>query len=831
MNILEKTQPRIYNKMNNTERIDYASKEAIAEFCSQMLEETDLVDKIYKANRSAGQKLIDFLKKVIANIREKLGKKEAESEHTQATKNSEMSKEEAQALKELADDYQSIVDKWEKAVAKGNKVQNIKTATEQKNNTADNSDVKNSFAGREAKIANMSLLEQAVQMENNSEDTETIRKKTGWFRGYDGKWRFEIDDSKMRINESDKEYLKKSGSTLLGYFITHEKLFEAYPELKDLMIYTKYINSYGDAYYSPESKSITIDTNSLNSLSDTGIKKLLIHEIQHAIQDIESFTTGASTSDFFTYLKTAGEIEAYDTSDRIYMTAEQRINTRPDIDRSDVVFSEDDTVAYYIKFSHIDEESQQNAISRGDIVIKNKDGLFNAIEDSLQHKNLKNNYIISALPKEVKDKIISDTNSTVFKKGSYVVKISSDDIRHINEHFHNKDDIIRAIYRLYDVICNYDTVSVLKIGQQNRLKFEKSYADFDYLSIEIASKKKRCLDLVTFYITKNNKKKKGKIQSPAKNNNLAHQGVSPSTTNIPQNGTSVNNNSMQKRENNSDFKKFQSRISDLDNKYLNAVENNDLYQARDFSYENIDLSTLDDNELKVYNRRGWANELFTKEDRVLLNEKFNELNSKSSQRTDNVLGDGSRVVEINNKIVLIGGTFEEPIIHGVFVINTDNETEANIYKEIILNEYDEYKQGKHQFASICELFESVLGNKNVRNYESTDFRYYKGRKDSGERAILPHSFKSYGYTKQFQDGTGVNTETERSISDEINSEKYQERYDPMSNRELLANALETTAKTSREKSNLRAYKEGLESLNKDSERLSLAIARGHAGRN
>ncbi|MGN0488922.1 MAG: hypothetical protein ACI4HO_06640 [Ruminococcus sp.] len=129
--------------MNNTERIDYASKEAIAEFCSQMLEETDLVEKIYKANRSAGQKLIDFLKKVIVNIREKLGKKETESEHKQATKNSEMSKAEAQALKELADDYQSIVDKWEKAVAKGNKVQNSKTATEQKNNTADNSDVKN----------------------------------------------------------------------------------------------------------------------------------------------------------------------------------------------------------------------------------------------------------------------------------------------------------------------------------------------------------------------------------------------------------------------------------------------------------------------------------------------------------------------------------------------------------------------------------------------------------------------------------------------------------------------------------------------------------------
>ena len=73
--------------------------------------------------------------------------------------------------------------------------------------------------------------------------------------------------------------------------------------------------------------------------------------------------------------------------------------------------------------------------------------------------------------------------------------------------------------------------------------------------------------------------------------------------------------------------------------------------------KNIDLSTLDDNELRVYNKRGWTNELFTKEVRVLLNEKINELNPKVRQKTDNVLGDGSRIVEVNNKIVLIGGTF------------------------------------------------------------------------------------------------------------------------------------------------------------------------------
>ena len=38
-------------------------------------------------------------------------------------------------------------------------------------------------------------------MELNGEKTETIRPKTGWSRGLDGKWRFEIDDSKMEFDK------------------------------------------------------------------------------------------------------------------------------------------------------------------------------------------------------------------------------------------------------------------------------------------------------------------------------------------------------------------------------------------------------------------------------------------------------------------------------------------------------------------------------------------------------------------------------------------------------------------------------------------------------
>ncbi len=196
-------------------------------------------------------------------------------------------------------------------------------------------------------------------------------------------------------------------------------------------------------------------------------------------------------------------------------------------------------------------------------------------------------------------------------------------------------------------------------------------------------------------------------------------------------------------------------------------------------YTDIDLNTLDDNELKVYNNRGWASGLFTDEEHKLLQEKFNELNTRTRQKTDNVLGDGTRVVEVNNKLVLISGPFEAPIIHNVLVINANNETEAEIYKEIIYYEQEDHKRNKSEYSYGLQLSENIIGSQFVRNYESADFSYHKGRKDTGERALLPDSFKSYGYTKQFTERTGSNTETETYLSayNQIGEKLYQTRLD------------------------------------------------------
>ena len=137
----------------------------------------------------------------------------------------------------------------------------------------------NSFAGEKALNASANKLSKAKAMLEKGADEVEIWQKTGWFKDKDGAWKFEIGDSKARLNPNFK-----SGGKL-GELLEHEELFKAYPELKDISV--KKINDEGGeklGYYDPRKKEI--------ALSDLGDKSTLMHEVQHAIQDIEGFAKG-----------------------------------------------------------------------------------------------------------------------------------------------------------------------------------------------------------------------------------------------------------------------------------------------------------------------------------------------------------------------------------------------------------------------------------------------------------------------------------------------------------------------------------------------------------
>ena len=284
--------------------------------------------------------------------------------------------------------------------------------TTNKNPTKD-ADIRFSVGGVNAKTAEVGRLADAERMKQGGADSETVRRETGWYRGYDGKWRFEIDDSKMRFINHREESRR---TWKLDELIRHDALFAAYPELRDYTVLNFGISDDVEAAFYPGLNRITLDPR----LSRAEKRAALIHEIQHAIQLIEGFTAGATTDywrgslktaeekqlelrlrdfdapDIFfeadmrkllegtptaerdaaqmalekhygeapvreyvdlynrlrdlraereqdaerAYRNTAGEIEAVDVANRLGLSERQRAETRPDIDREEVRFSQ-----------------------------------------------------------------------------------------------------------------------------------------------------------------------------------------------------------------------------------------------------------------------------------------------------------------------------------------------------------------------------------------------------------------------------------------------------------------------------------------------------------
>ena len=77
---------------------------------------------------------------------------------------------------------------------------NVNTKNDESGN-----DIKYSMGGLKAETADKSALEKAMELEKDGTNSEKIRKETGWFKGYDGKWRFEIDNSELEFKTDIKK--------------------------------------------------------------------------------------------------------------------------------------------------------------------------------------------------------------------------------------------------------------------------------------------------------------------------------------------------------------------------------------------------------------------------------------------------------------------------------------------------------------------------------------------------------------------------------------------------------------------------------------------------
>lgn len=151
----------------------------------------------------------------------------------------------------------------------------------------------------EEKTYRMDNLKVAEEMERGKKDAKAIKLATGWERGADGKWRYEMPDAKIKdmkdigggniVKRFDDDMLWNDGK--LTDVIDAPGLFEAYPQLKDVRIDTDAIinDMPSNGVYNAKTNTITIHADELKYMNS-----ILNHEIQHAIQYIEGFGKGGS---------------------------------------------------------------------------------------------------------------------------------------------------------------------------------------------------------------------------------------------------------------------------------------------------------------------------------------------------------------------------------------------------------------------------------------------------------------------------------------------------------------------------------------------------------
>jgi hypothetical protein len=133
---------------------------------------------------------------------------------------------------------------------------------------------------------------------------EDMRNRLGWFPAPDNKWRYELSDGESQLSSTAFEELTKtettpdwltkySGPKRLSELLHHPALYEAYPELKDLEVRPAPETSDFSGVYDPTTDRIEM---SVSIRSQDEFHSILLHEIQHAIQEREGFAKGGNSA-------------------------------------------------------------------------------------------------------------------------------------------------------------------------------------------------------------------------------------------------------------------------------------------------------------------------------------------------------------------------------------------------------------------------------------------------------------------------------------------------------------------------------------------------------
>ena len=159
---------------------------------------------------------------------------------------------------------------------------------------------------------------EAEAMEKTGADREKIWRETGWWKGKDGKWRFELPRMRREAWHGDPEerHFTGGGDDFYRYRLTelvkNDDFFKAYPQAKKITVEfhkgmpTNVGGNFNEATLTiklPQKYQVITDyaKYGLGEGKAAGLNaagaKTIEHELQHAVQLFESFAKGGSPSD------------------------------------------------------------------------------------------------------------------------------------------------------------------------------------------------------------------------------------------------------------------------------------------------------------------------------------------------------------------------------------------------------------------------------------------------------------------------------------------------------------------------------------------------------
>jgi hypothetical protein len=159
------------------------------------------------------------------------------------------------------------------------------------------------LAGKGARTADLVKLDAAQKMEKAGAPREAIWRDTGWYRGPDKEWRFEIDDSKALINPrggvssdipvatgaaADLDYGPAVGKNSL---MQHPELEAAYGARLPQSTRLLPPSARGEGAFNEGAGELYLKS----GRSAEESRRTMLHELQHSVQGAEGFAPGGSS--------------------------------------------------------------------------------------------------------------------------------------------------------------------------------------------------------------------------------------------------------------------------------------------------------------------------------------------------------------------------------------------------------------------------------------------------------------------------------------------------------------------------------------------------------